>query len=1025
MKDKLTVLRDCRDCIIAQLKAFQRATVARIDRIFRDKDNPQYRVLVADEVGLGKTMIARGVIANLAVLRLEEQDDLFKVVYVCSNQAIARQNISKLQISADNKIDNSVAETRLSMQHLRVREQEAECQKDKTFIQITPLTPGTSFQITNSQGSSLERALMYCILRRKMGDSKALSDFLRYDVKLENWEYMCSRFEERIAKVSDDIYPENIVAELDADILACLQQHLTAGGGKNINLIVSLRRMFAELSAAMLDPDLVIMDEFQRFQSLLNPEEGSDLKMITDKFLRCDNSEKEPPRVLLLSATPYKLYSTLDEIDENHSDEHFTEFMEVVGFLLDHNRERVENFKTIWQRYSQELQKLRQNIMPQPQVKKRAEEQLYNSGMCRTERISFVKDGDFLEPIEEDLEITDGDILGFARLSRGLEKLKISANVPYEFVKSSPYLMSFMDTYQLKKLIAKHASTPSAKEAVKSNLLWIKKSDINDYKTLPATHAKFECLRKYAFENHAERLLWIPPSMPYYEPQGFFKEAKDFSKLLIFSAWEMVPRMIASLISYDAECKTNGNLCRLKGKKESGMGSLHYCRSDRFPRKKLFNRKDSSSQHADRLSLDAEILRCNSKFLMECFSPGKCMLPLNELRQQIRGKIAAKVRELNISHYPSGQNPYCFVAGCLDGKEVPAPGEWDEWLDLPKDLLDILTDMTIASPGICIARTFKTTGKLAADVVDSVLRMFDSTEGIGAVAVKLKDLDNFPKTVLQYCVDGNFQAMFDEYFFLLNQNGRESLENVVETMKTALDIRSATYDADTYDAFVSGEKARNISFRSHYAVGFNKSTKDRKDSDSDANSDRKESVRTAFNSPFRPFVLASTSVGQEGLDFHYYSRRIMHWNLPHNPTELEQREGRVNRYLCFAVRKSMVEYFQKPERVSPDLNWHKLLDVAQKEAELHNENYAELSPFWCFSSNQPVKIQRIVPLYPYSRDVFAYERLVKLLSLYRLTLGQARQEDILKSILSSDYNTDELTKDLFISLCPFKKEKQI
>ena len=35
-------------------------------------------------------------------------------------------------------------------------------------------------------------------------------------------------------------------------------------------------------------------------------------------------------------------------------------------------------------------------------------------------------------------------------------------------------------------------------------------------------------------------------------------------------------------------------------------------------------------------------------------------------------------------------------------------------------------------------------------------------------------------------------------------------------------------------------------------------------------------VRDAFNSPFRPFVLATTSVGQEGLDFHPYCYRVYH-----------------------------------------------------------------------------------------------------------------------------------------------------
>jgi hypothetical protein len=68
---------------------------------------------------------------------------------------------------------------------------------------------------------------------------------------------------------------------------------------------------------------------------------------------------------------------------------------------------------------------------------------------------------------------------------------------------------------------------------------------------------------------------------------------------------------------------------------------------------------------------------------------------------------------------------------------------------------------------------------------------------------------------------------------------------------------------------------------------------------------RKERVRAAFNSPFWPFVLVSTSVGQEGLDFHHNCHAITHWNLPLNPVDLEQREGRVHRYKGPAVRKNL------------------------------------------------------------------------------------------------------------------------
>ena len=59
MNDRLAV-----EPILNRLKDFQRRTVEYVfDRIFLDND-PAYRFLVADEVGLGKTMVARGIIAK-------------------------------------------------------------------------------------------------------------------------------------------------------------------------------------------------------------------------------------------------------------------------------------------------------------------------------------------------------------------------------------------------------------------------------------------------------------------------------------------------------------------------------------------------------------------------------------------------------------------------------------------------------------------------------------------------------------------------------------------------------------------------------------------------------------------------------------------------------------------------------------------------------------------------------------------------------------------------------------------------
>ena len=47
----------------------------------------------------------------------------------------------------------------------------------------------------------------------------------------------------------------------------------------------------------------------------------------------------------------------------------------------------------------------------------------------------------------------------------------------------------------------------------------------------------------------------MPPSMPYYSLTGAFADlAKNgFTKRLVFSSWQVVPKAIAILISYEVE----------------------------------------------------------------------------------------------------------------------------------------------------------------------------------------------------------------------------------------------------------------------------------------------------------------------------------------------------------------------------------------------------------------------------------------------------------------------------------------
>lgn len=53
------------------------------------------------------------------------------------------------------------------------------------------------------------------------------------------------------------------------------------------------------------------------------------------------------------------------------------------------------------------------------------------------------------------------------------------------------------------------------------------------------------------------QMLWLPPSLPYYQLEGPFApdphRPDPPTKRLVFSAWRVVPRVIAAMLHYEAE----------------------------------------------------------------------------------------------------------------------------------------------------------------------------------------------------------------------------------------------------------------------------------------------------------------------------------------------------------------------------------------------------------------------------------------------------------------------------------------
>lgn len=981
-----------------EVKDFQRATADRILHIYKNLGHR--RVLLADEVGLGKTFVAKQVINLVREWHKQEKDDFFKVVYICSNANIADQNIEKLGV--ENRM--SISESRLSMQHLYIKFAEKQIAEQHEKVEmpesIIPLTPSTSFRFYSAQGTANERALMcdiLCGLTQFKEYKEVISDFLSCNVK--NWQELTNTYNEKIKGCGDDYLFEmhsklqtRLSDAIINQLIKCAQNG--CDNRQRADMINKLRRIFAEISIDMLDPDLVIMDEFQRFNSLL--EQGDDEQsMLANKFF---DNERSNTKILLLSATPYKPYSTLEELNTNGNDEHYQDFMKVMDFLYA-TKDKMDRFKLTWHTYSAALKRTNVvDLTPLVVTKNEAEEALYGV-MCRTERFNS---GIIDDSRVCDVQIVPEDILSFAEgqylmdcLNQENTKVRLG-NLPMEYVKSSPYLLSFMDKYELKKRIASALQHSDVKRYGKMDALLLSKYAINNYRPISAANGKLKYLHDLVFgtrhEKKTQLLLWVPASNPYYKAGGVFEsnEARNFSKIILFSSWEMVPRMISIMMSYYSELYTLGELKKVEAE-------IRYTSQKK-------NRYGENRFRADGL------LEYPCQTLSGLFSP---ITFYGEILPSIRKIIKQRIREefaqnTIISSIPQqGRNNAKLILTLmkiLDGKPVETLND----LYVPSNALDVMTDIAIASPAVCAYRQSgnEEDAQMVAKAIVSVFNKPESAAVIDLMYNKKND-DDYYESVLDYCVVGNLQAVLDEYAHMTQTKmlGHTVTEAIIGTSNLSI---------DTTDSL--GMEGNKQLMRCHFAIPFIDKTV------TDKSVARTTNIRKAFNSPFRPFLLSTTSIGQEGLDFHWYARKIVHWNLPSNPVDLEQREGRINRFKCLAIRRNVVKLYGSETYHT----WDELFSLAYSNLK---GTHSDIVPYWCLpvadlTEEQRAKleyIERIVPLYPLSRDRYKYERLIKVLALYRMTLGQPRQEDLL-NLLKNMHLSDEQLKELTIDLCPYNKK---
>jgi len=239
-----------------------------------------------------------------------------------------------------------------------------------------------------------------------------------------------------------------------------------------------------------------------------------------------------------------------------------------------------------------------------------------------------------------------------------------------------------------------------------------------------------------------------------------------------------------------------------------------------------------------------------------------------------------------------------------------------------------------------------------------------------------------------------------------------------DRLVASMNLGTASIKVDDLNSFLKN-KRRNM--RCHYAVDMGNQRVE-----TDEGQDRIKGIRNNFNSPVRPFVLATTSIGQEGLDFHIYCRKIVHWNLPSNPIDLEQREGRINRFKGLVIRQQIASKYRDRltrESVQASGVWDALFHVAAEQERTGNGK-CELIPFWHVEADK-YQIERIIPFYPFSRDRAKLSSLLKTLAIYRLAFGQPRQAELVEHLLTNipDERISEIRNKLMIDLSPISYQR--
>lgn len=1018
------------------------------------------RFLVADEVGLGKTVVASGVIQKLAEKARKAQQGPLCVLYVCSNLAIARQNMQRLLSFLPTEVERKTAIGMIDRPSLLPTQE----RPTHALVNVYQLTPATAVPTRAGQsrdGRKEERALALVLLRQILPDeysdgrttsARTLREAFQRNAGDETFGDLVQHYENETQQrngLGGVAFRDEFRKALRELFDLGDREHLPPILGQWLNdqrhqdLVAFARTALAIAALRDIGPALVIFDEFQRFRDLTEDADEVDLEdreraaSRVMKAIHGDGS-KDSPALLLLSATPYTPYrSRHEKNDDGETDSQSSDFFDLVAFLgndkrkHDKQKQVSSQAKNLFCKLQDELRK--RDIHSDAARNSRKElTELLSPLMSRTERTSInsVATQAVNEVFDEETLKPD-DLRPFAQMEECF-----SNEHPHDRDWAVPLWQSVpmpLQTLGSKYLAWKRKDKmPDVKE------LDFTRNARNAYRA-PKTWPHPRLRKLLAMTSQPQMVMpWLRPSLPWWPLSGGWKSPGadaddiDTGKFLVFSRFRAVPPALSSVLSFSAE-----QIASQSSGKRSNYEQLGKRKHWLKPRAELL-----ATFHPSLLLAQLEPLSA----------------PTGDLRP-IKSELVRQLRVLLEKHYVRivrssdlQRKPWELVAA-LECKAGLWEASWAGWkavadtesefgstlkawnetarepevTEISTKELGELAMLALESPGVAFLRALKRHWNNSGDkesipkIVHTVwngLRNYLNQPWFAAALTDRKN-KNYPAALRKAVVEGGFESVLDEHFWNLSRDYSEDLQGALSEMEGAFRLRDV--NAKFHEGM--GDDGA-FTLRCHLAVPLSDVRASAQDEPENERPLRPDEVRRAFNSPFWPRVLVTTSIGQEGLDLHPWCDSMVHWDLAPGPVALEQREGRITRFAGLAVRRAIAKKLrnQVAGTMSGASPWKYLAQMAEQPG----QNLADasgLAPWWNVDG---AVCQSYVFSTSSSEQRRKHESLKQERALYRMVLGMPNQDDLM-SILKIRLNDDDEAdvRSACLDLCAYNLSENV